>query len=227
LGFVIGYSKSDKKRGQMTSISLTHAVARAVAPEKNDETLAQEAVNGSFEAFEALVERYSRPLFNYIYHLVADGDEANDILQQVLCKAYAGLPKLSTYQAIKPWLYKIARNQSLDCLRQRRQKHRPTTFANLARQYGLSPNETVNQLEEIHDPNARPDEIAEQNDLQRLLKTAMGQLPQRYREVVELRYSSEMSFAEIGKTLGIPENTAKTFFQRSKGILKDYLKDRL
>jgi RNA polymerase sigma-70 factor (ECF subfamily) len=211
----------------MTPISLTQAVTRAVTPDKSDEILAQEAVNGNFEAFEALVERYSRPLFNYIFHLVDDGDEANDVLQQVLCKAHAGLPKLSTYQAIKPWLYKIARNQSLDCLRQRRQKHRPTTFASLARQYGLAAGEMVSHLEEIHDPHAQPDEIAEQNDLQRLLKTAMGQLPQRYREVVELRYNSDMSFAEIGKTLGIPENTAKTFFQRSKTILKDYLKDRL
>jgi RNA polymerase sigma factor (sigma-70 family) len=211
----------------MTSVSLTQAVTRAVAPEINDETLAQAAVNGNFEAFEALVERYSRPLFNYIYHLVDDGDEANDVLQQVLCKAYSGLPKLSTYQAIKPWLFKIARNQSLDCLRQRRQKHRPTSFANLARQYGLHSAEAVYQLEEIHDPKAQPDEIAEQNDLQRLLKKAMSELPERYREVVELRYNSDMSFAEIGKTLSIPENTAKTFFQRSKSILKDYLKDRL
>jgi RNA polymerase sigma factor (sigma-70 family) len=56
---------------------------------------------------------------------------------------------------------------------------------------------------------------------------AIQALPERYRGVVALRYVTDLTFAEIGQALGIPENTAKTFFQRAKLLLREALRDRL
>jgi RNA polymerase sigma-70 factor (ECF subfamily) len=56
--------------------------------------------------------------------------------------------------------------------------------------------------------------------LQEQLNRAIRMLPARYRDIVLLRYVAQLSFAEIGRTLHIPESTAKTYFQRAKPLLR-------
>ena len=60
-----------------------------------------------------------------------------------------------------------------------------------------------------------------------MLQEAIATLPLRSREVVVMRYMGELTFAEIGRSLGMPENTAKTLFQRAKASLRVYLRKRI
>ena len=60
-----------------------------------------------------------------------------------------------------------------------------------------------------------------------MLQAAIGALPPRYRAVVALRYSSDLTFGEIGAVLDLPENTVKTHFQRAKALLRTALRDRV
>jgi RNA polymerase sigma-70 factor (ECF subfamily) len=68
-----------------------------------------------------------------------------------------------------------------------------------------------------------PEELMESQDLQQLLQQTIQSLPPKFRSVVLLRYISQLSFAEIGKTLGMPEATAKTYFHRAKMLLRRLL----
>ena len=70
------------------------------------------------------------------------------------------------------------------------------------------------------DNSPLPDEMAERNDLQAKLHQAIDSLPPKFRSVVLLRYTSQLSFSEIGKTLNMPEATAKTYFQRARPLLR-------
>ena len=65
-----------------------------------------------------------------------------------------------------------------------------------------------------------PEEIAEQHDLQRIIRKAIELLPSRYRSVVYLRYTEDMTFEAIAQRLNIPESTAKTYFQRARPLLR-------
>ncbi|HET9919660.1 MAG TPA: RNA polymerase sigma factor, partial [Ktedonobacteraceae bacterium] len=169
------------------------------------------------------VRRYSTPLFNFIYHLTGDYDRACDILQQVFLQLYISLPTLRTNEPLKPWLFQVARNRCVDELRQLNRK-RATYFSEL---------ETVNDEGEmpslfaIPDTGPLPEEIVERRDLQHRLCTAIQMLPPRYRSVVFLRYTSQLSFSEIGRTLNMPEATAKTYFQRAKPLLRNALATQL
>ncbi len=75
----------------------------------------------------------------------------------------------------------------------------------------------------IPDRGPQPDEEAERHDLQCTLYQAIQTLPPKFRAVVFLRYTRELSFVEIGRILDMPENTAKTYFQRARPLLRTVL----
>ena len=189
----------------------------------SDGVLAREVLGGNQRAFETLVHRYSTTLFNFIYHFVGDYDRACDILQQVFLQLFVSLPTLRTDEPLKPWLFQVARNRCVDELRQLSRK-RAVYFSELE-----VPNDEGEcpSLFAIPDTGPLPDELVEQRDLQRRLRKAIQMLPPRYRSVVFLRYASQLSFSEIGRTLHMPEATAKTYFQRAKPLLRTALASQL
>jgi len=83
------------------------------------------------------------------------------------------------------------------------------------------------EVDRLADPDPLPEELAERSDLRALLEAAIASLAPNYRAVVALRYSSDLTFAEIGQALNLPENTAKTLFQRAKAQLRDHLRGQL
>src|SRR5438445_7384818 len=91
--------------------------------EISDSVLAQQSLAGDQHAFELLVQRYSTPLFNFIYHFLDDYDQTCDILQQVFLQLYISLPTLSTGEPLKAWLFQVARNRCLDELRRKHPIH--------------------------------------------------------------------------------------------------------
>lgn len=183
----------------------------------SDEELAGRAARGEAAAFEEIVRRYQRPLLNFCFRLLGDADEAADAAQQAFVQAYLNLPRARLDLPLRPWLYRIARNQCLDRLRARR----TVAFSELEREDEESPVDAVPDLDPL------PDELLEHRELQRILGDAIVALPERYRAVVAMRYTTDLTFAEIGQALEIPENTVKTFFQRAKAILRDQLRERL
>jgi RNA polymerase sigma factor (sigma-70 family) len=180
-----------------------------------DAVLAKQVLSGDQEAFEVLVRRYNTPLFNFICRFLGDYDLACDVLQQVFLRFYTSLPKLGTSEPFKSWLFQVARNCCVDELRR---KHR---YAIQFSQLEVENSEgELTGLCDIPDPGPLPEEVVERRDLQALLQQAIQTLPPKFRSVVILRYSSQLSFSEIGKVLGMPEATAKTYFHRAKVLLR-------
>jgi RNA polymerase sigma-70 factor (ECF subfamily) len=185
-----------------------------------DGILAQQILAGSEEAFETLVQRYSSPLFTFICRFLNNADDASDILQHVFTQLYISLPNLHTAEPLKPWLFRVAHNRCLDELR----KKRGIPFSSIQAEVG---DEELSPLEIIPDTNPLPEDIAERHDLQAILQGAIATLPPKFRAVVLLRYTSQLSFPDIARTLQIPEATAKTYFQRAKPLLRVALQDQL
>lgn len=184
--------------------------------ELSDGVLTQQTLAGNPTAFEVLVQRYSTPLFNFIYRFLGDYDAACDILQHVYIQLHISLPTLRTDKPLKAWLFQVARNRSLDELRRKHAIH----FSELE---GANDEDELSPLAAIPDNSPLPEELAERNDLQRQLQAAINALPPKFRMVVTLRYAGQLSFSEIGQTLNMPEATAKTYFQRAKPLLRNAL----
>ncbi len=186
---------------------------RTSQPGMPDSVLAQHYLGGDQQAFEVLVNRYSGSLFTFIRRFLGEYDAACDILQQVMLQLYLSLPKLRTGEPLKAWLYQVARNRCLDELRRKRAMH----FSELEKEID---EEEQSLLDTMQDRSPLPEEVVERRDVQETLLKAVGALPPKFRAVVLLRYAAQLSYAEIGRVLHMPEATAKTYFQRAKPLLK-------
>ena len=184
----------------------------------SDAYLAQQTLAGDQRAFEIMVRRYSTPLFNFICHLLGDYDQACDVLQQVFMRFFTSLPNLATGDPFKAWLFQVARNCCVDELRRRRRY--AIQFSQLESE---NDENDISFLNEIPDGGPLPEELAERHDLQQTLRETIESLPPKFRAVVLLRYTSQLSFAEIGRSLNMPEATAKTYFHRAKVLLRKML----
>jgi len=188
-------------------------------PEVTDGMLVKQTLAGDQQAFEALVRRYNVPLFNFICHCLGDYDLACDVSQQVFLQLYISMPTLRTGEPLKAWLFQVARNRCLDELRRKRAIH----FSELE---AGNDEDDLSPLAIMPDTRPLPDELAERRDLQRALRKAIESLPPKFRSVVLLRYAGQLSFSEIGRTLNMPEATAKTYFQRARPLLRAALSNQ-
>jgi len=179
----------------------------------SDDILVQQSLGGNQQTFEEILRRYRPALFKLIFTMIGDYDKACDIEQQVYLQLYLSLPTLETRKPLKNWLLQVARNRCIDELRRKKVVH----FSDL----DISNDEDESAVFYcVPDPHPLPDEIIEHRDLRESLLKAIKSLPPKYRSVVLLRYAAELTFPEIGKALGMPEATAKTYFARAKPLLR-------
>ncbi len=181
-----------------------------------DNVLVQQALAGDQEAFEALISRYQHSLFRHIYRYVGEYNEAHDVLQQVWLQLYLSLPKLYPNVHVKPWLFTVARNRSLDVLRRKRL----LCFSEIETGNG---EDEVAFLDAIPDTSPTLEELIEQRDLKQTIQCAIQALPRTYRSVILLYYREHLNYAEIGGVLKLPVSTVKARFHRAKPFLRDVL----
>ncbi len=196
----------------------TQHFAQKQLTEMSDAILANLVLDNNQEAFETLVKRYSTPLFNFICRFLGDYDLACDVLQQVFLRFYTSLPRLGTREPFKSWLFQVARNCCVDEVRRKRRYALHFSQLEVENSEG-----ELSCLNDIPDPGPLPEELMERRDLQQMLRVAIQALPPKFRSVVVLRYASQLSFAEIGQVLSMPEATAKTYFHRAKVLLRKTL----
>lgn len=156
--------------------------------EQDEDGLIGRCLAGDSGAFEPLVERYHRPLFRAASRLLGGGEEARDVTQTAFLKAYQALGTYDRRRRFFSWIYRILLNECLNTLRSRR----PTQ--------GLDDNL---QAVAVADP-------VQQRDTRLQVRHALLQLPEAQREVVVLRYFSELRYEQIAAALGIPEKTVKS-----------------
>jgi RNA polymerase sigma factor (sigma-70 family) len=191
----------------------TQAYKTIQSAEIPDGILANRCLLGDEHAFEGLYNRYRPMLFKFIFNILHDYELSCDILQQVFLQLYISLQTLKTNKPFKSWLFQVARNRCLDELRRKRVVH----FSELDT---YNEDDEVEMFSFVKDPCPLPEVIAEHHDLQDRLLSAIKSLPPKFRSVVFLRYSRQLTFPEIGRTLGMPEATAKTYFSRAKPLLQ-------
>lgn len=151
-------------------------------------------LSGQDRAFEKLFKRYEKPLFSFILRFVGNRENAEDLLQQTWLKVLKGLPKYEERGKFSSWLFGIANNCCIDCVRKK----------SVTKQDNFINPEKLNSLSSI---DSNPDEMFVQNEQKVWLEKALTQLPPEQKQVVLLRLYGEMPFKEIARVLNSPLNT--------------------
>lgn len=165
----------------------------------SDEQLALQAQNGDRLSLKELVERHHALLLGFLYRLTS-GDHflADDLVQEAFFHMIRALPSYQYPRRFKTWLYAIGVNCARDYYKQ--------AYVNRTLPINQTESEEAFDYGDGHSPD---DNMVEQDELKKVLE-ALQQISLHQREVLILRYSQDLSLAEIAETLGIPTGTVKS-----------------
>lgn len=177
---------------------------------------------GDARAFETLVQRHQRGIYNFILRSVRDRARTEELLQEVFLRVVRAKDRYERTAKFTTWIYAIARNLCVDESRRARFRDHKSLDA---KQPGRDGEEGGTLLARMPAPEVPTDEAAEAPTLRSRMSAAIDALPDDQREVFLLRQMSGLSFREIGETLGVPENTIKSRMRYALEKLREHLRD--
>ncbi len=176
----------------------------------DDASLIKACLNGDKRAYEVLLRRYQKLVYNVLYQMVHSHEMASDLTQETFLKAYRALGTFRTDGKFKPWLLRIATNTCLNAIRDNKEH-----------------DSLDNLLEE--NPGAEPaydekiEELVEWRLTHQKLEVALKQLPIRHRQVFILRYQHDLPYEEIAEISGESVSTIKSLLYRIREKLRKML----
>jgi RNA polymerase sigma-70 factor (ECF subfamily) len=179
--------------------------------EQDDLLLVAASKNGDQDAFAQLVQRYQRLVFNLVYRMLQQYEEATEITQETFLAAWQALPAFRGDARFPTWLYRIAYNCSLKQLELRKRDR--------ALQVALEAEQILENANNEQRANAEIDA----RDRQALIQEHLSHLPAKYRVVLILRHLQDMTYEEMAEILTMPIGTIKTHLFRARNLLKERL----
>jgi RNA polymerase sigma-70 factor (ECF subfamily) len=173
-------------------------------PPATIDTLIERCLTGDQQAWEEIVQRHWRKVFNVAYKFVGRHDEAEDLTQDIFLKIFRALHTFDRRANFQTWLVSISRNLCIDHYRSVR-KERET----IARDIDASLLTPVSR-------DRGPYGELEHTDLRQLIRRGLAELPATLREAVVLRDLQEFSYQEIADRLRLPEGTVKSRINRGR-----------
>ena len=170
-----------------------------------DEVLMVAYQKGDVRAFEILLTRHRRPVFNFILRYVGLRETAEDLLQETFLRVIKGAEAYQRQAKFTTWLYTIARNLCVD--QSRRAKHRKAQSLDAPMS---SSAESGTLLDVIPANEIASDRQTVNKELHIRMEAALSRLSEEQREVFLMREFLDMPFKDIAQVVGVPENTVKS-----------------
>lgn len=177
-----------------------------VHEERSDWECVQKVQGGDADAFETLVRRHEKKIFNLLYRWLGDYDEAAEVAQEVFLAAFRAIKRFRGDSSFATWLYRIGvnhaknRQKSLQVARQRQQ----------AKEVSDAPG----------DPTSDPAEGVEQRERHDLVQRGLNDLDADDALIILLHDLQEVRYEEISETLDIPLGTVKSRLHRARQALR-------
>jgi len=184
----------------------TDAAAAADLVDADDRTLVAAFLAGRREAFDFIVVRHRRPIYQLCYRFVGNHEDASDLAQDVFVRAFKGLAKFKGDSSLATWLYRVGVNTCLN----RVAVKRPQT-------------ESIDAVPRIDERADNPLELVMRDERAVVVRRAIEQLPPKQRATLVLRVYQEMSHEEIANVLGSSVGAVKANFFHALGNLKRLL----
>lgn len=168
----------------------------------SDNFLIKQFRKGNSKCFDQLLERYKQRVFSYIFQMVKDHDNTNDIFQEVFIKVIKSLKK-DTYNhegKLLSWILRIAHNQVIDYFR----KNSKMPIAGRS----SNSNEDFDIFDHIKLEEKSAEDVMIDQQISEDIRLLIEELPKEQMEVVKMRYFLQMSFKDISEKTGVSINTS-------------------
>lgn len=169
-----------------------------VEADNHDRDLISQVAMGDQQAVALLYERYATPAFSLALRVVGDRESAEEIVQEAFVRVWSHARNFDPQRGrFAGWLLSIIHNLAVNELRRRRSRPQ------------IAPG-TDELLDNLHEANPGPDDLAWASARRHTIRTALTQLPQAQRQAIELAFFRGLTQMEIAETLGDPLGTVKT-----------------
>lgn len=190
---------------------------RAITERWSDQEVVDRVRAGETALYEILMRRYNQRLYRVSCAILRNRDEAEDVMQDAYVRAYQHLDQFAGHAPFSIWLTRIAVNEALSRLRQRR---RSAQFED----HSYDGEDAMSDAEDnIPESSPDPEQRASITELGRLLEEAVLDLPEHYRAVVMLRDVEELTTAETAAALELTEENVKVRLHRGHAMMRDRL----
>jgi RNA polymerase sigma-70 factor (ECF subfamily) len=182
----------------------------------NKDNITQELLtrlkNGDMLAFDQVYELYSHKLFSFIFKILKNEAEVDDIVQEVFVKIWESRSKLEDYKLLNSYIFTIAYNNSIDLIRKK-----------------ISNNKYLDHLKNSASINLTPTIISqiEFNELNNQVKKLISNLPDRQKQVYFLHKEEGLTYPEIAEQLGISKNTVENHMVKALKYLRQNIDNSL
>lgn len=183
---------------------------------QDDNEIITRVLNGDYDAFESLVEKYQGRIYRHLRKMVKDNSEAQDLLQETFLNAYRGLKGFAGTSAFSTWLFKIANNSALMFLR----KHRPEVVEYVEQMGNQPSGEIVPASPEFV---STPLEILLSTEGKKKIEEAIDNLPVIYRTVIILRDVEGFSLEEVAGIVDSSVAAVKSRLHRGRHSIREAL----
>lgn len=174
--------------------------------EPDDKELMERCIGGDRQAFEVLLVRYQKPVYNAAFRMLNSPDDARDVTQTVFLKVFESLDQYDSQHRFFSWIYRITLNESINWLKKSNR---------------LTPLES-----DTADGGGGPENEASNEELRQDLQAAMMSISPDYRAVITLKHFLGCSYAEISSILEIPEKKVKSRLYSARQLLRENLAER-
>ena len=175
----------------------------------DDRNLVRRIQDGDMHAFRYLIRQHERLVLHMVGRVVRNEAEREELCQDVFMRVYNSLGTFSFQSKLSTWIATIAYRHALNHLRRMKVK-----MADLP----------ADDSAAVFIDTETPESVATETDLNQHIRALIDRLPVQYRTIVTLYHLEEMSYAEIGAIMELPEGTVKSYLFRARSILKEHVK---
>ena len=176
-----------------------------------DETrLIERTKSGDADAFEQLVRKYEKPVYNLVYRTLGNPEDSCDVTQEVFLRIFRSIDSYNGQSEFFTWIYRIAYNLCIDFIRKSR-RYKTVSLDD--------PNISETSYAALADLRFDPERVFMDNEFLRSLEECLDVLSAPHRAVLAMREILGLSYREIGVILGLPQGTVKSRICRARGHL--------
>jgi RNA polymerase sigma-70 factor, ECF subfamily len=195
------------------------AVADPVTGEFNDAEIMLRVKAGDDAAFDFLVEKYRRPIINFMYRMAHNPAAAEDLAQEVFLRVYRSRSSYEASAKFTTWLYRIATNLGMNYARDTRHE-RPENLLNLD-----EPDDETGQAPDLADKTPNVEEEILRRERLKAIRERVEALPERQKMAVLMHKYQQMDYRQIAEVLKLSESATKSLLFRAYETLRTQLKE--
>jgi len=184
--------------------------------EYNEKDIIEKCKLGDNNAFEILIKNYDKKVYNMIYRIMGNKEDALDLTQEVFIKVYKGISTFRGDSSFSTWLYRLATNTCFDENRKKKNKKTHSLDKPIETEYGEF-------KRDLRDDTYNPDEMLIKKEIQNLVQKAISMLPEEQRVMIVLRDIQGFTYKEISEILQCSMGTVKSRISRGRLALKNIL----